>query len=519
LSPLAKDSERSLIKEMSFAHIGDIKSGKQTQSLPMPRKTAHPKSKQHKRTNGDLMEASKSLPDARIPRNISQDNLEHQNFRKKVNSGARRPKSLHLLNGEARKNSTDSSNTDRLMRQSPTGIEMKKQDSRSRTKSDHSSKIHDRIPTQFNHSRQVMPTPNVLPSRQDFQPPSPYKTPERGGNPKLRHARKNVHTTSPSSPRRNASEELQRIIDEAEYSEERRKDHYLTGKVSKQNLTVKHRKKTFNNDGMNSWKGSKADRSKPNNYSRNGSYVSRTDLRTISPRRLPHSHEYHRQIWDSGSHGRSPPRMKIPWNSEPTKLGVTAQTNGHNLRSRSRTKSAPVAHHAGTFLPKRGERYGGNFKTHDSVARRDMADERDALIANYANADYANERRVLQEDLESVDTEALMIKPPMPVFDASPSLTTESAESTLGSGEEDGDTLIENLALRTSFLATELHSSSGTSYMEFRMSSPEMDENWEGRNPTNARCVLTSDCCRAVGRDQLADVLFSCCFILLQACY
>jgi hypothetical protein len=76
----------------------------------------------------------------------------------------------------------------------------------------------------------------------------------------------------------------------------------------------------------------------------------------------------------------------------------------------------------------------------------------------------------------------------MPLFDASPSLTTESAETTEDS-EESGDTLIENLALRTSFLATDLQSSSGTSYLEL---SPQRDIglDWEDEKPPNARYMV-----------------------------
>jgi hypothetical protein len=78
----------------------------------------------------------------------------------------------------------------------------------------------------------------------------------------------------------------------------------------------------------------------------------------------------------------------------------------------------------------------------------------------------------------------------MPLFDASPSLTTESAETTEDS-EESGDTLIENLALRTSFLdlATDLQSSSGTSYLEL---SPQRDIglDWEEEKPPNARYMV-----------------------------
>ena len=96
--------------------------------------------------------------------------------------------------------------------------------------------------------------------------------------------------------------------------------------------------------------------------------------------------------------------------------------------------------------------------------------------------------------MDSVDTEALVIKPPMPIFDASPSLSTESAESSVGS-EESGDTLIENLAMRTSFLATDndIQSSSGTSYLELATSpqqAQEVSQDWKEQLPPNARYVV-----------------------------
>ena len=496
---------------MSFAHVEDsIRSENQpAQHSTKPRKTTNPKTpvnKQHKKTNGQLMEAPKSLPHARRPQNISADHLEPQNFSKNVNPNTSKPLSLNLGKADVRKNSTGSSNTDRLMRQSPTGIKMEKQNTRSKTienstrnarRTDH---IQDRSSTHIDNT-QFTPTPSV--QRQDFHTRSNYRASQRD-SPNVRYTSQNVHT-SRSSPRRNASEELQRIIDEAEANEGQKKDHYLSGKVSKKNLPVQDRKRIFNNDRINSWKGSNTKRTGLNystNGNLNGNYLPRKDLRTFSSRGLPSPDRYHGRIsenGDSGPYEERSPRRKFACNSDPTKLGVTGTTSSHNFRSRSRTKSAPgmkAGLHTRMILPEREGRYREGRTTQSRVTKRDMKhpDKKNVFAVNYANADYANEQKVLQDELESIDTEALVIKPPMPLFDASPSLTTESVESTLGS-QEDGDTLIENLALRTSFLATELHSSSGTSYLEFKMSPPnhEIGQNWEDENISQARCVLNTN--------------------------
>ena len=55
------------------------------------------------------------------------------------------------------------------------------------------------------------------------------------------------------------------------------------------------------------------------------------------------------------------------------------------------------------------------------------------------------------EETDSTNTEALAIQPPMPIFDASPSLTTETT-SNVGS-DETATGLLEQEALKTSFLA------------------------------------------------------------------
>ena len=153
-----------------------------------------------------------------------------------------------------------------------------------------------------------------------------------------------------------------------------------------------------------------------------------------------------------------------------------------------------------------GARYANRKPVSDAdyvnerVSDADYVNPKITPDADYANeritpdADYANKAIIFgrkNEETESVDTEGLIIKPPMPLFDASPSLTTESAES---SGESE-DTLIENLALRTSFLATdksdsELRSSSETqSYLQLPESLrerriPETRQDWEREDST-----------------------------------
>ncbi|CAB3982353.1 Hypothetical predicted protein [Paramuricea clavata] len=532
----AKDSERSLVKEMSFAqsHVDDGKTtGHPPQRFTKPTKMSNSKtsiSKHTKKKAGPPMQTSKSFPHDGRTQNVAENNFQpSRSFNKNVYTSANRPSSLSLpkahdikSSSEIRKNSTDSSNTDRLMRKSPTGIQMAKQYTGSRNienstgKSRRSNK-DDRISTQIPSPR-VRPTPNMLYSSKDFHTPD-IKTASRG-SPNVPHSAKNVRTFNGDiSPRRNASDELQRIIDQADSTEvlRQRKDHYLSGNVSKKDLTLQDRKQIFNNHArIHASTVSHTKRTEHNNnYSTKGYlHPTRTDPRNFSQRRLVPSGKYDRQTaWNenssfgnhSESYERSSLRTKIPRNSDPTKLDLGTKIRDHKLRSR--TKSAPNMKdgHMGSSSPERREGYRRSLKTR----RRDVnyANKGNILAADYSNdgrisdADYANED-VLHDDTESVDTEALIIKPPMLLFDASPSLTTESAETTEDS-EESGDTLIENLALRTSFLATDLQSSSGTSYLEL---SPKRDIglDWEDEKPPNARLntkpgIITSfleDCMR-----------------------
>ena len=508
---------------MSFAqsHVDDRKtSGHPTQRFTKPTKMSNSKtsiSKHTKKKAGPLMKTSKSFPHDRGTKNVSENpNFQPRSFSKNVYTSTNRPSSLNLPNNiksssEIRKNSTDSSNTDRLMRKSPTGIQMAKQDAGSRnienpTRKSRRSNKDDRISTQIPSPR-VRPTPNMLYSSKDFRTPD-IKVASRG-TPNAPHSAKNVRTFNVDiSPRQNASDELQRIIDQADSSEplRQRKDHYLDGKVSKKDLTLQDRKQIFNNDRIHASKVSHTIRTEPNNnYSTKGFlHPTRTDPRHFSQRRLVPSGKYHRRTaWNenssfgnhSESYERSSPRTKIPRNSDPTKLDLGTKIRDHKLRSR--TKSAPNMKdgYLESSSPERRDGYRSSLKTR--VTRRDVnyANKGNILAAAYSNdgrisdADYANEDVMLMhDDTVSVDTEALIIKPPMPLFDASPSLTTESAETTEDS-EESGDTLIENLALRTSFLDLATDPSSGTSYLEL---SPQRDIglDWEDEKPPNARYMV-----------------------------
>ena len=500
---------------MSFAqsYVEDKKPSEHQSSpqrLTKPREMASHKTplrKHPKKTTAHPTEARESFPHDRRPQNIAENHL--QSSSKNVYTSSNAPSSLNLPKGrniksfsEVRKNSKDSSNTERLMRQSPTGIQMTKQDTKSQTHS--TGKVgrtynykQDRISTAQSRSPRVLHTPNY--SSKDFQTPIVKAAPK--GTPNVLHSTKNVHTTNfDNSSRRNASEKLQRIIDEAESNEgQRRKDHYLTGKVSKKDLTIQDRKNIFHDDRIIASKGSHTKRIEPNNYSTNGnlhgSYLTRTDVRHFSARRLAPSGKYHGKIpgntVDGEPYERRFPRTNFPWNSDPTRLGVSTKTRDHKSTSRSRTKSAPNMKGDHMGVPEHRKRYRERIKTRLSSRHVGYDNKRNILTANHegriSNADYANEKE--HDDVESVDTEMLIIKPPMPLFDASPSLSTESAESSEGS-EESGDTLIENLALRTSFLATEIQSSSGTSYLELATSRREIGQNWEEEKPINARYVI-----------------------------
>ena len=491
---LAKDSEKTLVKEMSFLQT-PVK-GKKTrnnsipsaQRLQTPRGVPNsktPSTKYAKKNTTHSMKSSELLDDEEHQENITQRGGRMQGNTRNIPSKEpeNRPSSLHLARkkdvqstSEIRKNSADSSTTDKLMRKSPTGIEMCKKDSKSRSfenstgKNARSKKAENRISEKF---------PSVIHSRT-----------ENGS-----HSRKDL--PSPNVASDNASEKLQKIIEQAERDLTRRskKDHYLSGKVSKKDLTIEHR-----NCGNRNHDRLIVSQGRHYNNSQHSRYPTKTDSGKSSSRGLDPLHKYLRQLStqnenssseDHGmkSHEKTNLRTKVPWNSDPTRFKPGSKTRGGHFRSRIRTKSAPQM--KGDFTVRESlrdpkyvfredlrARSSAHYASNKRISSGQYAKERTTSDAYYSderditNAVYANEiSPETEKETESVDTEALVIKPPMPLFDVSPSLSTESVVSSTGSGESE-DTLIENLALRTSFLATDndLPSSSGTSYLELSIS-------------------------------------------------
>ena len=551
---VAKDFERTLAKEMSFSETR-VEEGKNndekssTQRMIKPRKTAKiPVSGSAVRMTEYPEEAPRPSQEDRRLENTNKTNFQIQRNwpnKKVLSSTATRPSSLNVPKkhgkksmSEIRKNSTDSTNTDKLMRQSPTGIRMGKKVASPRNIRNSSNKD-----SKNNSSNKDCR--NVSSKRSGGISTRGVRT------SKLPHSAYDF--SSPNAASHSASEELQRIIDEADINFDeatrQREDRYLSGKVTKKDLMVRHRNnndRNLNKVRTNAPKGSHFKTSKPNEQHDN--YLSRANPRTLSPRRLDATDK--RLPWDgnfvsddhvSNVYERNTPGTGAPrWNSDPTRFYP---------RSRARTKSAPDMN-AGRLwksLPGHGKYNKQPLLRSSNMARRgahSYADERRTSDADYSNqkkisndkyldkrkisgADYVNqsnisnakyanklrisgadhtnqrnisnahhvnERETSYDDMDSVDTEALVIKPPMPIFDASPSLSTESAESSVGS-EESGDTLIENLAMRTSFLATDndIQSSSGTSYLELATSpqqAQEVSQDWKEELPPNARYVV-----------------------------
>ena len=540
---VAKDFERSLDKELSFSHARDEEGGNMNeksgaQRSIKPRKTLKLKTRVSERT----VRTTEHPEEAHGPRKPNIPIQRNKPSKKVLTSTVARPSSLNVLkkNGgnfpEMRKNSTDSTSTDKLMRQSPTGIQMGNKDAIPRNIGNAGNKDSRNNSSNNKNFRNVSSKRSGGISGQGrarFFVRNPHSTKDASTS-------KMLHTTngfsSPNAemtPTHSASEELQRIIDEAEIhfgeAAKQGKDHYLSGKVSKKDLIVPRQKnnkdRNLNNHRTNAPKGSHFTTTKLNEPIHD-SHPSKATSRTLSPWRLdpteqrflPCNENFASNDNRCSVYEQSSSKTGAHWNSDPTR---------YYPRSRIRTKSAPGvnADALTKSLPDRERHSRQRLLTPDNVVRKgthNYANERRTRAVDYVNqrnisnakdadrrrisgADYANQRTISRgddnnerkksnDDINSVDTELLVIKPPMPLFDVSPSLSTESAGSSIGS-EESGDTLIENLAMRTSFLATDndFQSSSGTSYLELTASpqqAQEFDSDWQEKQPPNTGYVV-----------------------------
>lgn len=503
---VAKDVEQSLLNEISFVESNSVR--KKTGERPstktftntMPQfKTSIPKP--GKKSTERFEETLKLFYPSKDPQRTSDSHLRQNSPGKSVWKSTARPSSLGLSKGngfesvsEMRKNSTDSSNTDRLMRKSPTGIEMVKQDyhniKNSIEKNDGDTSTQPstvrrsrnaRSPGYNNdveRERHIRSQREIRPQHLPFSSQS-LRTLEQQHPPEVIHP-----TNVKGSPRLSASDELQRIIDFAENNSKQalRKDHYLNGKVSKKDLNFQNHR-VVTSDGL----GSKRTTPITSTSIKEHSFSTRLASRNLSPARLVPSDRYHQRSpprngnafsnnYRSVSYEKNSPRRRIPWNSDPTKSIPGGKIRHDKPGSRSRTKSAPgVARNA--------------HNTNDRIFRNaDYVNKRRILDANYAD-----ERESLLDDTESVDTEVLVVRPPMPLFDVSPSLSTASPESEASTGES-GNKTIENLALRTSLLATDSDFQlSETSYKELPISprnDKERSREWIEDDPSRAEYVI-----------------------------
>ncbi|XP_046839093.1 uncharacterized protein LOC124433377 [Xenia sp. Carnegie-2017] len=98
------------------------------------------------------------------------------------------------------------------------------------------------------------------------------------------------------------------------------------------------------------------------------------------------------------------------------------------------------------------------------------------------------------DDWRSLNTDVLVDSPRMPLFNASPSLTTESLVNETNSTKS-YDTLIENLALKTSFLASD-NESQGSGYLKLAVTSHREDKN-DSVEPLFSGYNETRSCSRA----------------------
>lgn len=471
-------------------------------------------------------------PRNRTPRTTLEKSFES---RKTVFNTAR-PTSLNLppaVVSEDRKNSTDSSNTDRLMRLTPTGIKFGKPEStRSRTAqnlpregvkinsgeksgmSSHIDAVRGETAVKMDQNeesisdlftRNVKSTERGKSHLKHFS--SILETPNAGTIPNKTHRTRNLQTgnvkipirwtshqmsypvrgtpndkVSPNidkSPRLGASEELQRVVEKVKSKDAHRNNRYLDGKVSKTELMRKDRMELLNNVRLIAFKGNHGKRTESNNSDTmkeplNLSYPTRINIRDISlprlrreqtPYRNPTVDEHKRTSYERDSF-----RVRNASNSDPAKLDSGYINVDHKLRSR--TKSAPDLKTGlmDTSSLGRKQEFRSSLRTWKTSFDRTPG-------ASYGN-----------DDLDSAETDALVINPPMPLFDASPSLTTESEEHSLISQDSE-NTLIENLALKSSFLASEHKSPAENSYFKHNTSPQEVDfqQEWPEENPESQR--------------------------------
>ena len=438
---VAKDFERSLDKELSFSHARDEERGNMdeksgAQRSIEPRKTLKLKTRVSERT----VRTTEHPEEAQGPRKPNIPIRRNKPSKKVLTSTVARPSSLNVLkkNGgnfsEMRKNSTDSTNTDKLMRQSPTGIQMGNKDAIPGNIGNAGNKDSRNNSSNNKNFRNVSSKRSGGISRQGrarFFVRNPHSTKDASTS-------KMLHTTngfsSPNAemtPTHSASKELQRIIDEAEIhfgeAAKQRKDHYLSGKVSKKDLIVPRQKnnkdRNLNNHRTNAPKGSHFTTTKPNE-----------PIHDSHPSKATGAH------WNSDP-TRYYPRSRIRTKSAP---GVNADALTKSLPDRGR-HSRQRLRTPGNVVRKGTHNYANERRTRavDYVNQRNISNAKDADRRRMSGADYANQRTISRgnytnerkksnDDINSVDTELLVIKPPMPLFDVSPSLSTESAGSSIG---------------------------------------------------------------------------------------
>ncbi|XP_046857756.1 uncharacterized protein LOC124451168 [Xenia sp. Carnegie-2017] len=193
---------------------------------------------------------------------------------------------------------------------------------------------------------------------------------------------------------------------------------------------------------------------------------------------------------------------------------INPQFKIHNLKSglRMRTKSVPALKVNRRFSvdASRSNLSEENVEREKrTVEAIDMNNERrywiDARISNekkyfeerthsFKNKREQQDITSSNDDWRSLNTDVLVDSPRMPLFNASPSLTTESLVSETNSTKS-YHTLIENLALKTSFLASD-NESQGSGYLKLAVTSHREDKN-DSVEPLFSGYNETRSCSRA----------------------
>ena len=495
---IASDIHNSLSKELSFMMDEDSRELTAASSV-------NPNEKLRKSWHYVDQSSEKKLPGSNTARFSSKDPFIHHYGSGKLRNNTATPHRNHSPKTFARnhlhtkKDSVDSNDTNTMIRQSPTGIRM------SRRNKDKSSKYAFHTTPQtthtVTHTTQIVPhttytvpqvthsvpwvthsvpwvthsvphTTRTVPQTTHTVPQTTRTVPQTTHTvPQTAHSLLQKTTNSPHSYHTSsASARLQMIIDTAADSKKERKNtQYLKKRLGKRDLS--HKVSTHGTYNPLSLRSSQF----IGEYGEQHSFSNKTKPNSLSTNTL--FEKIDRTNLDSPA-SKINPQFKI-----------------HNLKSglRMRTKSVPALKVNRRFSVDASrsnlseENIERDKRTVEEIdknnERRYLIDERISNEKKYFEErthSFKNKREQQDitssnDDWRSLNTDVLVDSPRMPLFNASPSLTTESLVSETNSTKS-YDTLIENLALKTSFLASD-NASQGSGYLKLAVTSHRKDKN------------------------------------------